>query len=113
MRLPAAAVFAAIVAAACVLPGAPAERTPVAQDKRFEVVHEGFDALSRGELENAGENLYVSRKGRVQLIHRWDLNNDGYYDLVFSNTHNSMVGAIDALGYLQTERGFQSVLSPS
>ena len=83
---------------------------PVAQ--RFEVVHEGFDVLSRGEMENAGENLYVSRKGRVQLIHRWDLNNDGYYDLVFSNTHNSMVGAIDALGYLQTHRGFQSVISP-
>jgi hypothetical protein len=78
----------------------------------FEIVHEGFDAFSRGEFDHSGANLYVSRKGRVQLINRWDLNSDGFHDFVFSNTHNVMVGSIDALGYLQTERGFRSVISP-
>ena len=78
----------------------------------FRVVHEGFEAFSRGEFEHAGQNIYVSRGGRIQLIHRWDLNNDGYYEFVFSNTHNVMLGGVDALGYLQTARGFRSAVSP-
>jgi hypothetical protein len=45
-----------------------------------------FEAFRRGEFyEN---NLYVSRKGRLQTIHRFDVNNDGYYDLIFNNTHD-------------------------
>lgn len=79
---------------------------------RFRVVHQGFEAFSKGEFEHAGQNIYVSRGGRIQLIHRWDLNNDGYYEFVFSNTHNVMVGGVDALGYLQTGRGFRSAISP-
>ncbi|MDE2665475.1 MAG: VCBS repeat-containing protein [Acidobacteriota bacterium] len=79
---------------------------------RFRVVHEGFEAFSGGEFEHAGQNIYVSRGGRIQLIHRWDLNNDGYYEFVFSNTHNVMLGGVDALGYLQTARGFRSAVSP-
>ena len=79
---------------------------------RFQVVHQGFEAFSRGEFEHAGQNIYVSRGGRIQLIHRWDLNNDGFYEFVFSNTHNVMVGGVDALGYLQTGRGFRSAISP-
>ncbi len=78
----------------------------------FRVVHQGFDAFSKGQFEHAGQNIYVSRRGRIQLIHRWDLNNDGYYEFVFSNTHNVMVGGVDALGYLQTTRGFRSAISP-
>ena len=83
-----------------------------AADGRFRVVHEGFEAFSRGGFEHAGQNIYVSRGGRIQLIHRWDLNNDGYYEFVFSNTHNVMLGGVDALGYLQTARGFRSAISP-
>ena len=82
------------------------------QGAEFKVVHEGFESFSKGSFEHAGQDIYVSRKGRVQLIRRWDLNNDGYYDLPFASTHNVMVGSIDALGYLQTNRGYRSVLSP-
>lgn len=78
----------------------------------FQVVQEGFEAFSKGTFEHAGQDIYVSRKGRIQLIRRWDLNNDGYYDLPFASTHNVMVGSVDALGYLQTNRGYRSVLSP-
>ena len=84
----------------------------LAQGAAFKIVHEGFESFSKGSFEHAGQDIYVSRKGRVQLIRRWDLNNDGYYDLPFASTHNVMVGSIDALGYLQTNRGFRSVLSP-
>ena len=76
------------------------------------VVHEGFEAFSKGTFEHAGQDIYVSRRGRIQLIRRWDLNNDGFYDLPFASTHNVMVGSVDALGYLQTDRGYRSVLSP-
>ena len=83
-----------------------------AQGAEFKIVHEGFESFSKGSFEHAGQDIYVSRKGRLQLIRRWDLNNDGYYDLPFASTHNVMVGSIDALGYLQTNRGYRSVLSP-
>jgi len=86
--------------------------TVIAGKGRFRVVHQGFEAFSKGEFEHAGQNIYVSRGGRIQLIHRWDLNNDGYYEFVFSNTHNVMLGGVDALGYLQTGRGFRSAISP-
>jgi len=84
----------------------------LAQGAGFKIVHEGFESFSKGTFEHAGQDIYVSRMGRVQLIRRWDLNNDGYYDLPFASTHNVMVGSIDALGYLQTNRGYRSVLSP-
>ena len=54
----------------------------VATGERFRIVHEGFKDFSRGQFENAGQNIYVSRDGRIQLIQRWDLNNDGFYDLL-------------------------------
>ncbi len=84
----------------------------LAQGAGFKIVHQGFESFSQGSFEHAGQDIYVSRTGRVQLIRRWDLNNDGYYDLPFASTHNVMVGSIDALGYLQTNRGYRSVLSP-
>ena len=84
----------------------------LAQGAELQIVHEGFESFSKGSFEHAGQDIYVSRKGRLQLIRRWDLNNDGYYDLPFASTHNVMVGSVDALGYLQTNRGFRSVLSP-
>ncbi len=83
-----------------------------AQGAEFKIVHEGFDSFSKGSFEHAGQDIYVSRGGRLQLIRRWDLNNDGYYDLPFASTHNVMVGSVDALGYLQTNRGYRSILSP-
>jgi hypothetical protein len=49
---------------------------------------EGFEALRQGEFEGGGTNLYVSRRGAVQTVHRWDVNNDGYFDLIFNNTHD-------------------------
>lgn len=48
----------------------------------------GFEAFQKGQFDASGANLYVSRKGVVQTIHRFDLNNDGYFDLVFNNTHD-------------------------
>ena len=49
---------------------------------------EGFDGFSRGTPGNAGHNMYVSRAGVLQRIHQYDLNKDGYFDLVFANDHD-------------------------
>ena len=50
---------------------------------------EGFDGFRKGTFGNAGQNLYVSRAGVLQRIHQYDLNGDGYVDLVFCNDHNN------------------------
>ena len=49
---------------------------------------EGFDGFIRGTFGNAGHNLYVSRKGTLQRIFQFDLNKNGYFDLVFCNDHD-------------------------
>ena len=39
--------------------------------------HRGFETFQQGTAGDGGENLYVSRRGRVQAIRRLDLNVDG------------------------------------
>ena len=64
-------------------------------------ITEGFEAFRRGRFGNGGQNLYVSRKGVLQRIYQYDLNHNGYFDLVFANCQNhhesaeSYVYAID------------------
>lgn len=47
----------------------------------------GFDAISKGTFGNAGQNLYVSKKGVLQRIWQFDLNSDGFVDLFVTNSH--------------------------
>ena len=48
----------------------------------------GFENFRQGHFGNAGQNLYVSRAGVLQRIHQYDLNGNGYLDLVFCNSQN-------------------------
>lgn len=48
----------------------------------------GFDVLSKGTFENGGQNLYVSRNGVLQRIWQFDINGDGYVDLLIANSHD-------------------------
>jgi hypothetical protein len=48
----------------------------------------GFESFRAGTFGNAGQNLYVSRAGVLQRIHQYDLNQDGYVDLLFCNSQN-------------------------
>ena len=50
------------------------------------VVTEGFDAFRRGSFGNGGQNIYVSRAGVLQRIHQFDLDRDGYLDLIICNS---------------------------
>ena len=48
----------------------------------------GLDQFRQGTLGNAGQNLYVSRAGVLQRIHQYDLNRNGYLDLLFCNSQD-------------------------
>ena len=72
------------------------------------VIHRGFEELRRGTLEDAGANTYVSATGRIQTIHRMDLNHDGELDLLFTQDHNDDY-APDALIYWNGPKGFKSL----
>lgn len=63
---------------------------PMSKDTRSSTswVTEGFDSFRRGTFGNGGHNLYVSRAGVIQRIHQYDLNRDGYVDLLFCNSQN-------------------------
>jgi hypothetical protein len=43
--------------------------------------------FAKGRFGDAGANTYVSARGRIQVVNRWDLNTDGEIDLVFANSH--------------------------
>ncbi len=72
------------------------------------IVHRGFGDLRRGALGDSGANLYVSARGRIQTIHRWDLNRDGELDLFFTQDHNQDY-APDAMIYWGGAGGHESL----
>ncbi|MCC6588100.1 MAG: VCBS repeat-containing protein [Bryobacterales bacterium] len=71
--------------------------------------HTGWADLSKGTFSNSGANLYVSRQGRLQVINRWDLNNDGFNDILISNDHDNFE-TVDAFVYWNSPKGFTSLL---
>lgn len=50
-------------------------------------IDRGFKDFARASFGSGGDNLYVNAKGLVETIHRTDINNDGYVDLVLPNSH--------------------------
>ena len=52
-------------------------------------VEDSFEDFADGRLDASGQNLYVSRDGSIRTIHRFDLNQDGFLDLVFNSTHDT------------------------
>ena len=61
------------------------KRPVVADVPRKAWVTEGFEAFRRGTFGNAGQNLYVSKAGVLQRVYQYDLDKNGYFDLVFAN----------------------------
>ena len=94
------------VTALCLAPVRPAAG---AQPAAHSLVQRGFADFSRGTPGNGGANLYVAQDGKIQVINRWDLNGDGYNDLVFSNDHDPFE-IVDAFIYWGSKRGYTSLL---
>ena len=55
-------------------------------------VENSFTDFADGTLDAAGQGLYVTAAGKVKTIHRFDLNADGYLDLVFNSSHDFVTG---------------------
>lgn len=65
-------------------------------------VTSGFESFSQGTFDASGENLYVSKRGRLQMIKVWDINHDGHIDLYFGHAHD-IVEYQPALIYYQRD----------
>ena len=72
----------------------------------------GFESFAKGEFGEAGRNLYVSAQGKIQMIHRWDLDRDGFPDLVFTQDTNARTETPDAMVYWGSKEGFASLFPP-
>jgi hypothetical protein len=46
-----------------------------------------FEDFADGTFSDAGANTYVSAKGRIQTVNRWDVNRDGFIDILCANSH--------------------------
>ena len=69
----------------------------------------GYEQLRQGVAADGGQNLYVSRQGRLQTINWQDLNLAGELDLLFTQDHES-VYAPDSLICWGGPQGFRSLL---
>ncbi len=64
--------------------------------------HHTYNDFIKGKFSDAGGNLYVSKKGNLQFINLFDLNADGYPEVVTNNDHNGY-DTPDALVYHNTQ----------
>ncbi|NLZ70525.1 MAG: VCBS repeat-containing protein, partial [Clostridiaceae bacterium] len=49
---------------------------------------QGFEGFASGTFGNGGQNLFVSAAGVLQRIFQYDVNNDGWPDLLFANSQS-------------------------
>ena len=73
------------------------------------VIHRTFEDFSPGTLGDSGSNVYVTRSGTIQMIHRWDLNNDGFLDIFLAQDHDILEN-FDAVIYWGRDGGPESIL---
>ena len=73
------------------------------------VTHSTFQDFSRGRLGDSGVNLYATRSGTLEMIRRWDLNNDGYLDILLGQDHDVLENA-HILVYWGRAGGPESIL---
>lgn len=55
-------------------------------------IEDTFADFNDGTFDASGQNLYATAGGRISTIHRFDLNGDGYHDLVFNSSHDFIPG---------------------
>ena len=67
-------------------------------------VEDSFEDFVDGVLDASGNNIYVSRDGKIRTINRFDLNDDGWIDLYYSQTHNQVNYIPATLGNISSNR---------
>jgi hypothetical protein len=66
-----------------------------------------FEDFNDGKLDASGNNIYISRDGKIRTINRFDYNYDGYIDLLFPHTHDSYSDIPATLGDVQANRSIK------
>lgn len=51
-------------------------------------VQDSFEDFAAGQFADSGVGLYVTRQGSIKAVNRFDLNGDGFLDLVFNSSHD-------------------------
>lgn len=65
----------------------PAFKSPV-HAAQGRIVESGYTDFADGQFGNSGQNIYVSKSGVLQRIHRFDFNGDGWNDVLFVDAHD-------------------------
>lgn len=60
-------------------------------------VEDSFEDFADGKCSASGIDLYVTKDGMIKTINRYDLNNDGFLDLVFNTGHELRDGVAPTL----------------
>jgi len=71
-------------------------------------IEDSFEDFSDGSLDASGQNLYVSHDGSVRSIARFDLNDDGWIDLLYMNTHDMTTNAPPVLVEVGSDRSIST-----
>jgi hypothetical protein len=72
--------------------------------ERLTWIEDSFEDFNDGEFDSSGADLYATAKGAIKTINRFDLNGDGYLDLVFNASHD-VVAAIPPTCYELSGQG--------
>ena len=70
-------------------------------------VEDSYEDFADGRLDASGQNIYVSRSGSVRTIHRFDINQDGFIDVIFNSTHDSYAYIPPSVGTITKDRKIQ------
>jgi len=68
-----------------------------------------FDDFADGRYSDGAANIYTSIDGTIRLVgQQWDVNGDGWMDIVFSNSRNDITCNINSYIYFGSAGGFSS-----
>ena len=84
---------------------------PGRDDYESWITHTSFEDFASGRIADGGTNLYIARSGQLEMTYRWDLNNDGYLDLLVIQDHNPLENT-DVLVYWGKKGGPESIMPP-
>jgi hypothetical protein len=71
-------------------------------------VEDSFEDFVDGTLDASGNNIYVSHDGKIRTINRFDLNDDGWIDLLFPHTHDRKNIIKPTLAEISSDRTIQT-----
>lgn len=78
------------------------------EDVPIRFADEQFSDFSQGTFDDGGHNIYVARDGSIRTINRFDLNGDGYLDVLFNCTHDTYQMLPATIGKVALDRSTES-----